>query len=396
MFTFGYGLASSFPQPGENSAMEQTETHSAAGSGYYVWRFPGSPIRVHLALDVVRRLAKQLSSGAAEGLLFGKAGDGVTEVLDFQRTAGRVSEAITTLEKYGEKRLLVGYYRTEPGDILRLNDEDLLLARTWLPKSYHVLLLVQPDGSRPPSASFFFHGADGKMVELSLMEFPFEASLLAVEKRGHLGESELARKADIPPPTQLRAVPTFIALSAAGVLLPILGAGIAVNIPTLREWFLSRTRVERASPALPAAAASPAHPFTDGSIGLRARRNQGDVEISWNRNSPVIAAAQSGILSIQDGRVNRDIVLDATQVRNSNVIYAPTSEQVSFRLAIATEVNTVIESVILFVPKSGQPAEYPVPMPESIPTRPAQPSATQPLLKTFKPPSAAPSGRHPH
>jgi hypothetical protein len=362
-------------------------TYTATGLSYYVWWFPGSPVRVHLSLDVVRRLSEQLGPGGAqkggEGLLFGKAVDGTTEVLDFQPAAGRIPEAVEALDKEGAKRLLVGCYRTE-SDVLRLNDKDLLLARTCFPQNYHVFLLIQPSGFGPPSASFFFHDADGRMADLSLMEFPFDPSLLAGEERDRLRRSQLARRpavAEAPVREHRPRKGRRIALALAAVLmLGALGFAVGANMRAIREWVRARVRVERAAP--PAVAPAPAPSLAAISIGLHAHRVNGDVEIAWNRSSPVIAAAQSGVLSIQDGRAKREIVLDATQVRNSSIIYAPTSEQISLQLAITTDVNTVIESVILFLPKNGQPSVYPAPAPAS------EAPLVRPV-KPFTPPSGA-------
>src|SRR4029077_14210101 len=99
-----------------------------------------------------------------------------------QPAAGRVSEIVATVSQDGGKRLLVGYYRAEAGDSLRLNDGDLSLARTFFAQPYQVFLIIQPTGFGPPNASFFFHDGDGKMAEFSLMEFPFEPSLLVGEE----------------------------------------------------------------------------------------------------------------------------------------------------------------------------------------------------------------------
>jgi hypothetical protein len=90
-------------------------------------------------------------------------------------------------------------------------------------------------------------------------------------------------------------------------------------------------------------------------VGLRARRENADVNITWNRQSPVIQAATSGVLTIKDGTATRAIPLDAFQVRQSSVMYAPSSEQVSIQLSITTPVSTVIESVMLLLPQEGSP-----------------------------------------
>jgi len=170
--------------------MATTESYASSGVSPYVWWFPGSPVKVHLSLDVVRRLKEQLQlaggKAVVEGLLFGHAAEGATEVLDFQPAAGSVADALASLAKDGGKRFLVGYYRTETGEHLRLNENNLSLARTCFAQPYQVFLVIQPTGFGPPNAGFFFHDSGGKMAEFSLMEFPFEASLLAGEERDRL------------------------------------------------------------------------------------------------------------------------------------------------------------------------------------------------------------------
>ena len=62
-------------------------TYAPAAPEHYVWWFPGSPVKVHLELGVAQRLKDRLEQfppGAPEeGLLFGRALDGTTEILDF-------------------------------------------------------------------------------------------------------------------------------------------------------------------------------------------------------------------------------------------------------------------------------------------------------------------------
>src|SRR5436305_1561713 len=72
--------------------MASAATYAPSGSSYYVWWFPGSPVRVHLSLDVVRRLGEQLQTTPAQGFLFGKTADGATEILDFQSSPAPAAE----------------------------------------------------------------------------------------------------------------------------------------------------------------------------------------------------------------------------------------------------------------------------------------------------------------
>ena len=96
--------------------------------------------------------------------------------------------------------MLVGYYRIELSDSLRLTGADLELAQACFTKPYEVFLVIQPTGFGPPNASFFFHDKNGKMAEFSLLEFPFDPSLLAGEERERLRRSHKAAATRLAAP----------------------------------------------------------------------------------------------------------------------------------------------------------------------------------------------------
>ena len=127
-------------------------------TSYYVWWFPGSPVKVHLLLDVVRRLREELRfdrpEATGEGLLFGKVIEGATEVLDFQSATGRVHEAVASLAEDESKQLLVGYYRIETGDSLRLNDERSVARPDLLPKAIPYIPDHSANRIRPSQCKF--------------------------------------------------------------------------------------------------------------------------------------------------------------------------------------------------------------------------------------------------
>lgn len=368
------------------------ESRVSRGFHYYAWWFPGSPVRVHLALDVVRRLKEQLHHGEApaEGLLFGKATDGTTEVADFQPAPGCVPEAVAALAKDGGQPLLVGYYRIESGDTLRLNESDLALAHACFPRPYQVFLVIQATGFGPPNASFFFHDKSGKMGSVALMEFPFDAALLAGEERDRLRRSqEAVMPASAVPAPQPQAAPPeprrsgrgrlVLGLLAAAILA--FGTGLSIDRKVLERWWPPQ------DPA-PPAPAPVAPPPTSPAIGLRAKRVNADVEISWDRQSPEIAAAISGVLTIHDGSATRDIPLDAAQVRHSNIVYAPTSGRVTIKLAITTAAHTLIESVMLVLPHHEPAIEEAAAVPKAEPPRPNPPALPTMILQPVLPPAA--------
>lgn len=364
--------------------MATVESYVPADLSYYVWSFPGSPLKVHLALNVVRQLSEQLQladlQAAGEGLLFGKAIEGATEVLDFQSAPGHVPETVAALAQDGGKRLLVGYYRIETGNSLGLNESDLTLARTCFTQPYHVFLIIQASGFGPPNASFFFHDSNGKMPEFSFMEFPFEPSLLAGEERDRLKrlqEAAARRAATIQPsaeprllpPLRFRPQPPFrpgwtsrVAVGLVLLFALLCGVGVFAGSRFLQAWW-SRIRSARVDVPAPSPVA----------IGLSAKRQNADVEITWNRESPVIAGATSGVLSIQDGSSRRDIALDIDRIRNSSVVYSPASDQVFLLLSVSTPVTTVSESVMILLPRNGPPKLY------------ASPGVKTPGSRTLKP-----------
>jgi hypothetical protein len=356
----------------------------------YVWWFPGSPVRVRLALDVVRRMRVQLqltsAAAAGEGLLFGSTSAGTTEVLDFQSVAAPVTDAIARLAHQKSKGSLVGYYRIEAGD-LRLKESDLALAAACFAERYQVLLLIQPSQCGPPNAGFFFHDSSGKVPEVSLMEFPFEPSWLAGEQdqRPRLPEPvrrPLAGIDSAPVPGTRRGAAWAL---RGGLALLLFGVGISAGSGVLRQWRAGRDPGESllrpaAPPPSAALSTTPTQPV-ELSMGLRARRENGDVEITWKHDSPVITAATSGLLSIREWNDQpiRDISLDRAQLRNASVLYSPDRSQLSISLSVSTAVNTVSESVLLLLPEKAPISS----------SRPALKSGTAGRWKPFSPPASS-------
>jgi hypothetical protein len=168
--------------------MPITGIRASTNPGHYIWWFPGSPVKVHVDLRVIEGLHQRLRHprrGLAEhGLLFGRVFEGAIEILEYQPVAGRtVPEAIAKLPAEPRKRLLIGYYRTEHGEALRLNEDDLFLFKTFFGKPYHLFLLIQPKAFASPNATFFFSRGDRKISEFPFLEFPLDVSLLATEER---------------------------------------------------------------------------------------------------------------------------------------------------------------------------------------------------------------------
>ena len=388
--------------------MATVSTSAATGPRHYAWWFPGSPIRVHVDLSVIEGLQEQLQntgSGKAEhGLLFGRVQEGATEILEFQPALDRgVPEMIADFAAERGKRLLVGYYRT--AEALRLNENDLALFKTFFAKPYQVFLLMQPNGFAPPNASFFFSRGDQKISEFPFLEFPLDAALLATEERDRISRCQQATAQPVAAPQPLPPQPgkpgkrrRIFPGIAAGVFVVAASILAALWIyPPFRER-ASHTSGGVGSPIrntqpVAQSPSSPAHPR----LGLQARRQERDLELTWDRESPSIAAATSGLISITDGSLKRQIPLDAQQLRGESILYSPKSGQILIQLAVTTPTGVVTESFRIIRPEEMPNHSASSPPDRSVKPQQAAPEPAPepiPAVKASKPFSAPPVAKN--
>lgn len=316
----------------------------------YVWWFPGCPVKVRLALEMVPRLSQRLwgagSGNLEQGLLFGRSRGGVTEILDFQPAGDDSVPTMIAALPSESKQSLIGYYRTEQGETFHLNPQDQCLAEHCFREPYNVFLMVRSDRFGPPKATFYFHGEDGRMVDFAFMEFPFSPSLLATEERGRIQKSQPAaaeRPIAIPLPPPARP-PADDGSNKHGF------------VPRAIETsFNNRSFGERHSHILRKIFSGSASPSSSHhSMALRATRQNGDLELTWNPQSAPIAAATSGLISIEDGKSGRQVSLDSKQLRGGRLLYSPTSDQVWMSLTVTSPTGAAADAVTAILPKLGQ------------------------------------------
>jgi len=202
--------------------MPTTGTSAATDPRHYIWWFPGSPVRVHVDLCVIEGLQERLRDsgrGRVEhGLLFGRVLQSAIEIFEYQPVSNRsVPETIASLTAEPRKRLLIGYYRSEHSEALRLNENDLFLFKTFFGKPYQVFLLIHPNAFAPPNATFFFSRGHRQISEFPFLEFPLDVALLATEEwdgRSDTLEHPLSAESDKVP-----ARATTLQKIAAGLLV---------------------------------------------------------------------------------------------------------------------------------------------------------------------------------
>ncbi len=368
---------------GQSSSIE--ERPAPATPAHYTWSFPGAPVQVRLLLDCVERLRRRLESAnpasASHGLLLGRIAGQVTELRDFAPLTDpalpSAADVAARLQSAGSHSL-VGYYKITRDPAFRLDDATIHLAETMFPNPRQVVLLVQLNDSDPPNATFFFWDNGRMCGEFPFLEFPFDPTLLAQAEQQKIESSQkkAAALADGPPVS--RQAPRqpgrtlWEALLWSFLILTIVGAGGAALVLKLAP-----------RPNRPAVSV-PAPPARQSSLDLRAERQNGDLKLTWNRQSPEILNSISGILSIEDGTAKRELTLDPGQVRWGSILYAPVSDQVQVQLRIFGLQGETSESVIVILPKNGAPQVHTM---AHNPISAEPPPAAAPALKPFIPPA---------
>jgi len=144
----------------------------------------------------------------------------------------------------------------------------------------------------------------------------------------------------------------------------------------------------------------------DGSpLQLRVERTNGDLLLTWNKETDAIRKATKAMLTINDGEQHENIEMDLAQLRIGSIMYSPQTADISFKMEVLGKdaSKTTSESVRVLrtrpsplqeqsstVAKPGQPVTPPAGTPA--PTAPgATPAAAAATPATPTPdPNAAP------
>ncbi|HUB83326.1 MAG TPA: hypothetical protein VMB03_31215 [Bryobacteraceae bacterium] len=333
----------------------------------YLWWFPGSPVKVRLALSLVEPLKQRVICGEAEeGLLFGEIRLGVTDIVEFQPVEGSsVGEFIERLPPE-RKAAIVGYYRSDEREEFHLTPQDRLLAKVHFASPYNVFLVIRRGASGGPLATFFFQDRDCRMTEFAFLEFPFDAALLVYEQSGPLQKS--------PPAQPLAVVPHLAALvpvvepagkqrfkgglgwKVAGwvcALLAAAGVGVVFGNDASRERVVGVWRgVVGQSSVGRQSAVSAVKSVQEPSLSLGAIREHGFLAVTWDHESPLIASATSGLLVIQDGERTRSFSFSPLQLQDGSLLFVPLTDKVLMQFTLtAASGKKYVESVTLALPE---------------------------------------------
>jgi hypothetical protein len=284
-----------------------------------------APYAIELSTEMVPRLLAAVTAGEAMGceiggLLIGsfpKAPTLTLRVEDFvllERRENDERQFTLSIEQRArlstmrhnllqQQRRVLGLFRSHlRKEKLVLSDADRELTAGEFGRAIHVTLLMQTEA--PHTGAFFLPDAEGAMqAGPSLPEFQFRAEEIA--RLAPRSTSLVSEPATGRPLLVLRATVAW----AAVVLLLCLG--LTVWAPLTMRAFFAR-----------------------GGLRLSVEPHGSMLELRWNRHQPDLSSSTSAILTIQDGGVERRLVLAPAQIREGRIAYRPAGDRVTFRLNV--------------------------------------------------------------
>jgi TonB family protein len=334
---------------------------------HYIWTFPGAPVRICVQLDVVSSLQEILASPAGRddergveqmGILLGRMGGGNgTEITAALPSLGEESHALaSTLQALRNSGDIVpvGFYRTQADESLRLSDHDFEIARAHFSAPGNVFLVIHPSKLADPKATFFFWDNGHIHRDFAFLEFPLNAPLLASRenrrsRNGHERKTALqavAEPAQIdmdrhaprpsPPPAARRRA---MSVAVVAVIAVLLAAGILF-------WKFRPASTAKTTPP-PAVAVPP-------SLGLKFLHQGADLVVTWDREAAARYGVAAGLLSIREANREKEIGLNADQLRSANILLSPESDQVQIQLTLLlSDQKTLSESAMALLPSRG-------------------------------------------
>jgi hypothetical protein len=144
----------------------------------------------------------------------------------------------------------------------------------------------------------------------------------------------------------------------------VVGIGIVAILGTLGAAFQIRQmwlpRVLAAIRPAPAPAPAPTPVVAPPTLGLNSIDREGQLQITWNRNSPTVQNASDALLEISEGGPHLTAIqLDTVHLQAGSFTYARTAEKVDVKLIVHRKGGPDLREVTSFLGKlpERKPAE---------------------------------------
>jgi hypothetical protein len=326
---------------------------------FYLWRAPDETFSIHLSLDVVEKLNRELERAGAEdpprdlnGVLLGRARAGsqsasVVEDIVIERgdvgsrisAPGQVDAAVSDMiwklvREAGSGRHVVGFFRTQRTGTLAPNAWDLANATRLFGEPDNLMLLVQFPKPGAGEAAFFYWERGKTQPHVSGPPFPFDVAKLydaspqAPKFVDPLFFNEPPPKKFVrvsgEPHVWMQLIPTF-------GIFAVLTLGIQMAWPSGSAEATPEVKMEAVN-TMP--------------LGLMVTARPHQLEIRWNHDSPHIQAAEKAVLRITEDTVTEEVPVPRQELRDGYVAYTPKTNLVDIRLEVSgPDGNSASESV---------------------------------------------------
>jgi proteasome lid subunit RPN8/RPN11 len=400
-------------------------TESGTESTSITWSVPECPFTIEYPAQVLDdiRLAVMdaffsLPRGGAEigGILLGSFDNGRLVIRDYAaldcehangpsftlspRDEARLTELVSTHANDAGGRRPVGWYHSHTRSEIFLSEADLAIHSRFFPESWQVALVMKPHTFQPTRLGFFFRQADGSIQadrpcrEDSLDALPVrqmpvgmpaaapsndysarrlrpdpvaeripESAPPAVPASAPRALPEAAGPLPEPAPAALPSPKFLIESPAAGRRWMVVGIGVVAILGILGAAFEVRDmwlpRILSAFRPVPASAPAP---IPSPSLGLSTIDRDGQLQISWNRNSAAVQRASDAVLEITEGGpMLTAIQLDTAHLQAGSFTYVRTAEKVDVRLTVHQKDGPDLREITSFLGKlpERKPAEDP-------------------------------------
>ncbi|MFN0104239.1 MAG: hypothetical protein ACKV2U_19410 [Bryobacteraceae bacterium] len=250
---------------------------------------------------------------------------------------------------------VVGYFRNDLGKGIRLFEEDLAFFREYFSDPSNVFLVVRPGVAPHSAAGFFFWQNDRIFSTFSLLEFAFDERTRApaaepVPSRNGSVVSRVMAPAETPPVEPIAKKPVR---NPAFSWLRVIGAGLAITSGLVLAAYLLRPIVRK-----------PIIPETSGSgmasqflkTGLSVSGAGKDVNLVWNRQAAIVAAARVGMLTIKDGELQREVPLTPDQLRSGEFKFKLHGDTVEITFEVFAHDGRVARENVTLISNPGAPS----------------------------------------
>jgi proteasome lid subunit RPN8/RPN11 len=339
---------------------------------------------------------------------------------------GRLSRLVATHANGPAGTRPVGWYHSHTRSEIFLSDADLQIHHNYFPEAWQIALVMKPHTLQPTRIGFFFREADGSVhagacYQEQILEAlpvrqiptgvpaapaPNESASRRLRQYPAPAPGPAAKIVDVPAPAPVpeparppvlpnpSATPSEIAaaaplshpaapeLSAPKFLIDnpasgrrwmVVGIGLVAILGILgaayriRQMWLPHALVAMhpvvaairpAGTSAPPASVVPTPP----PLKLTTFDREGQLQITWDRNSSALQHASDAQLEINEGGPSVTVIqLDAAHLQAGSFTYARTAEKVDVRLIVHQEKAPDIREVTSFLGKlpERQPVETP-------------------------------------